>query len=368
MSRRDTSQNNANNKELDTTLDAFLFPLPGPRQYEADFYAPTSTDHIEDIDDSIYDCFFPPKKIVISKQSCTEINDFQAKYPSITSIEHIPSIVPASIQTSGYSSSTGFNAKYGTNTFDSIYDIKPRRRVIDEPVSPVMISTPPRFKISTHALDLKMVDVSLVQTGSGSETDQDLLPNTSSPQHKYGVLDAKKGSRVIIYKKRRPTTPVLDKQVKGKDRLVHHDYSHVHRTDTHLTQNIEANDFENLALYESKDLIHKDSLRPKKKVKISNKANPHLVQQTIDPETMTVVIASDGENMDQDLKSNERIKKQLKILMDNASKNWDVTPFENRISTPHEMNINLMEHQKVGVEWMVNMERSTSRGGSISFF
>jgi SNF2 family DNA or RNA helicase len=56
----------------------------------------------------------------------------------------------------------------------------------------------------------------------------------------------------------------------------------------------------------------------------------------------------------------------LRQLLSNAVGAHKVTPPHLRISTPPDLLIPLLEHQKLGVEWMLKMEKSTNRGGILA--
>ncbi|TPX35716.1 hypothetical protein SmJEL517_g02027 [Synchytrium microbalum] len=62
------------------------------------------------------------------------------------------------------------------------------------------------------------------------------------------------------------------------------------------------------------------------------------------------------------------VRELVNLLKTIALSDESVTPRERRIATPREMVINLLEHQKLGVEWMLRMEteREGSRGGILA--
>lgn len=62
----------------------------------------------------------------------------------------------------------------------------------------------------------------------------------------------------------------------------------------------------------------------------------------------------------------EETKKQLQILLTNVQHTDRIKPPEERISTPPGMVCSLMEHQKLGVEWMLAMELGTNKGGILA--
>ncbi|TPX30734.1 hypothetical protein SmJEL517_g05755 [Synchytrium microbalum] len=57
--------------------------------------------------------------------------------------------------------------------------------------------------------------------------------------------------------------------------------------------------------------------------------------------------------------------KELVNLLKNFDQG-DITPKDERITTPRQMKIALLEHQKLGVEWMLNMERGSNKGGILA--
>eukprot|EP00842_Homolaphlyctis_polyrhiza_P006440 jgi/Hompol1/6798/HPOL_001202-RA len=63
-----------------------------------------------------------------------------------------------------------------------------------------------------------------------------------------------------------------------------------------------------------------------------------------------------------------KAQEDLKQLLENVQHTTDVTPIALRIKTPEGMTIDLMEHQKLGVEWMLKMERGSNAGGIFSQF
>jgi SNF2 family DNA or RNA helicase len=56
---------------------------------------------------------------------------------------------------------------------------------------------------------------------------------------------------------------------------------------------------------------------------------------------------------------------ELKNLLENVQ-HAEVTPIENRLPTPVDLKITLLEHQKLGLEWMVKMEQGTNKGGILA--
>ncbi|KAJ3281004.1 hypothetical protein HK104_000270 [Borealophlyctis nickersoniae] len=59
-------------------------------------------------------------------------------------------------------------------------------------------------------------------------------------------------------------------------------------------------------------------------------------------------------------------QEQLKALLENVKHTEDVTPIEKRLPTPKSLTIQLLEHQKLGLEWMLKMENGTNRGGILA--
>jgi SNF2 family DNA or RNA helicase len=56
----------------------------------------------------------------------------------------------------------------------------------------------------------------------------------------------------------------------------------------------------------------------------------------------------------------------IKNIIANAATAQEFTPKDLRIRTPKDMTIQLMEHQKLGVEWMLKMERGSNKGGILA--
>ncbi|KAI9262419.1 SNF2 family N-terminal domain-containing protein [Phascolomyces articulosus] len=61
----------------------------------------------------------------------------------------------------------------------------------------------------------------------------------------------------------------------------------------------------------------------------------------------------------------ENTEKELKALLENIQYD-DVLLPEDRTGTPDRLKITLMEHQKVGLQWLTRMEESSNRGGILS--
>jgi SNF2 family DNA or RNA helicase len=59
----------------------------------------------------------------------------------------------------------------------------------------------------------------------------------------------------------------------------------------------------------------------------------------------------------------EQVQKRLESLLETF--NVDIPP-EERINAPPGMQVELKEYQRIGVAWMLKMERSTNRGGILS--
>ncbi|KAI8916989.1 SNF2 family N-terminal domain-containing protein, partial [Powellomyces hirtus] len=59
-------------------------------------------------------------------------------------------------------------------------------------------------------------------------------------------------------------------------------------------------------------------------------------------------------------------KEQLRTLLENVSHTAEVTAKENRLPTPPDLMIELLEHQKIGLEWMLKMEQGTNKGGILA--
>ncbi|KAI7904060.1 SNF2 family N-terminal domain-containing protein [Cokeromyces recurvatus] len=60
----------------------------------------------------------------------------------------------------------------------------------------------------------------------------------------------------------------------------------------------------------------------------------------------------------------EEIEKELRELLENISD--DDPPPQDRAGTPNGLSINLMEHQKIGLQWMIKMENSSNKGGILA--
>ncbi|KAH6585349.1 hypothetical protein BASA61_006915 [Batrachochytrium salamandrivorans] len=64
--------------------------------------------------------------------------------------------------------------------------------------------------------------------------------------------------------------------------------------------------------------------------------------------------------------NNAEAQENLRKLLENVQHTMDVTPPELRMETPQQLTINLLEHQKLGLEWMLKMERGTNMGGILA--
>ncbi|KAG1460998.1 hypothetical protein G6F56_005821 [Rhizopus delemar] len=61
----------------------------------------------------------------------------------------------------------------------------------------------------------------------------------------------------------------------------------------------------------------------------------------------------------------EEAEEELRALLENIT-NDDPPPPEDRTGTPEQMSIILMEHQKIGLQWMLKMETSNNKGGILA--
>ncbi|KAJ3041272.1 hypothetical protein HDV00_009665 [Rhizophlyctis rosea] len=64
--------------------------------------------------------------------------------------------------------------------------------------------------------------------------------------------------------------------------------------------------------------------------------------------------------------STKESEQELKNLLQNVQLHEDVTPPERRLPTPADMTVQLLEHQKLGLEWMLKMERGNNKGGILA--
>ncbi|KAL2918126.1 hypothetical protein HK105_202053 [Polyrhizophydium stewartii] len=64
--------------------------------------------------------------------------------------------------------------------------------------------------------------------------------------------------------------------------------------------------------------------------------------------------------------SAQESQKNLRELLENVQHVMDVTPPEKRPATPQQLSIDLLEHQKLGLEWMLKMERGSNLGGILA--
>ncbi|KAJ3114570.1 hypothetical protein HDU96_001940 [Phlyctochytrium bullatum] len=64
--------------------------------------------------------------------------------------------------------------------------------------------------------------------------------------------------------------------------------------------------------------------------------------------------------------NDKEAENQLKSLLSNVAITADVPPPERRIESPADLKVTLLEHQKIGVEWMVKMEKGNNRGGILA--
>ncbi|KAJ1541798.1 hypothetical protein HK405_010412, partial [Cladochytrium tenue] len=72
-----------------------------------------------------------------------------------------------------------------------------------------------------------------------------------------------------------------------------------------------------------------------------------------------------GEVVERPLQDKEA-QDQLKNLLENVAVGESETPKEMRIKSPPDLRVTLLEHQKIGVEWMLNMENGTNKGGILA--
>ncbi|OBZ82282.1 putative ATP-dependent helicase C23E6.02 [Choanephora cucurbitarum] len=63
--------------------------------------------------------------------------------------------------------------------------------------------------------------------------------------------------------------------------------------------------------------------------------------------------------------SQQETERELASLLENVVDD-DPPPPEDRAGTPDGLNINLLEHQKVGLQWMMKMENSNNKGGLLA--
>ncbi|KAI8613212.1 SNF2 family N-terminal domain-containing protein [Chytriomyces sp. MP71] len=60
------------------------------------------------------------------------------------------------------------------------------------------------------------------------------------------------------------------------------------------------------------------------------------------------------------------VAEQLKDLLENVAITAAVPAVEERLQSPPELKVTLLEHQKIGVEWMLKMERGSNKGGILA--
>ncbi|KAI9483185.1 MAG: SNF2 family N-terminal domain-containing protein [Benjaminiella poitrasii] len=63
--------------------------------------------------------------------------------------------------------------------------------------------------------------------------------------------------------------------------------------------------------------------------------------------------------------ASEDVEKELRDLLENIGDD-DPPPPEDRTGTPDGLRITLMEHQKIGLQWMIKMENSSNKGGILA--
>lgn len=61
----------------------------------------------------------------------------------------------------------------------------------------------------------------------------------------------------------------------------------------------------------------------------------------------------------------QEIEDELRNLLENIT-DGEPPPPEDRTGTPELMSVNLLEHQKIGLQWMTKMEGSTNKGGILA--
>ncbi|RKO91763.1 P-loop containing nucleoside triphosphate hydrolase protein, partial [Blyttiomyces helicus] len=88
---------------------------------------------------------------------------------------------------------------------------------------------------------------------------------------------------------------------------------------------------------------------------------PGATQSVTNPDTLTRHPA-----MDIPVYSKQQSEEELKSLLDNIQHSEAVTPIDKRLKTPEELRISLLEHQKLGLEWMLKMEKGTNKGGILA--
>ena len=57
---------------------------------------------------------------------------------------------------------------------------------------------------------------------------------------------------------------------------------------------------------------------------------------------------------------------KIRELLENVIQYGEDKPPEERLPTPSKMNITLLPHQQLGVEWMLSMEKGTNKGGILA--
>lgn len=72
-----------------------------------------------------------------------------------------------------------------------------------------------------------------------------------------------------------------------------------------------------------------------------------------------------GMNVDEGAITEAQAKDHLRELLENV-KHSEITPIDKRIATPVDLKITLLEHQKLGVEWMLKMELGSNKGGILA--
>ncbi|KAJ3093400.1 hypothetical protein HK100_006633, partial [Physocladia obscura] len=74
---------------------------------------------------------------------------------------------------------------------------------------------------------------------------------------------------------------------------------------------------------------------------------------------------NEDESIDAPLREGE-VAEQLKDLLENVAITAAIPSAEERLASPDELKIQLLEHQKIGVDWMLKMEKGSNKGGILA--
>ena len=138
-----------------------------------------------------------------------------------------------------------------------------------------------------------------------------------------------------------------------------------HETPPTYTQNLAQMIADRNALYKTEEILGKSNQQPTNPYSWSKMHEAGPSKASFHPASLLPQVDPDELGYERPLNDMEQ-KEALKQLLSNAVGAHDITPKDKRMETPADLRIQLLEHQKLGLEWMLKMERGSNRGGILA--